>query len=89
MHLSIYVAQLGRPELVIDGRVQISGRATGEGQQRVGPMTAIGSLTPNWYGVDLPIREAGEWVFTLAVEGTPGQGVVDFTVTVREGGGID
>ena len=90
MHLTIYIAQMGVGNPVSDAKVRVSGQGPQGAPQTSGPMLATGSLSgPNWYGVNLPIEEAGEWVFTLTVESSLGEATVDFPVNVRESGVIN
>ena len=90
MHLTIYVAQLGDGNPVSDAKVQVSGQGPQGAPQTAGPMLATGSLRgPKSYGVNLPIEESGEWVFTLTVESSLGEATVEFSVKVRESGSIN
>ena len=90
MHLNIYVARMGGADPVTDARVQVMGQGPGAGSKIVGPMPAPGTLIgPNWYGVNLPIEEAGEWIFTLTVESSLVEATVDFPVTIQKSGGIN
>ena len=86
MHMTIYLSPTDPANSAIDAGIQISGTGPLGNSQTVGPVIAIGSQT-TWYGVDLPIEEAGAWVFTLTVESSQGDATVDFSVKVQEPSG--
>ena len=88
MHLTIYLARADGSDPVSDAKVQVTGRGPQGVLQTVGPAPAIGSLT-TWYSVTLPIEEAGEWMFTLAVESPLDAATVDFPVKVPQPVGIN
>lgn len=90
MHITIHVAQTVGGGTVTDARIQVSGKGPRDDSQAVGPVPASSPPgTPDWYGVNLPIQEAGDWVFTLTVESPLGKETVDFPVKVGKSGGID
>lgn len=90
MHLSINVSELGRATPVTDATVQVSATGLQGNSQALGPAdapAAFGAL--GWYGVTLPIEEAGAWTFTLAVQGAQGEGRAQFVVDVQRSGGVN
>ena len=89
MHLSIYVAQPGSNTPVSNSKLQVSGIGPQGPSQVVGPVWAAAAFgSPGWYGVNLPIDQAGNWVFRLVVQDSPSEAQVEFPVNVRESGGI-
>lgn len=89
MHLSIQVTRLAGIVPVGDAKLQASGTGPGGTSTAVGPLEATAAFgNPGWYGVNLPINEAGTWRFTLAVQGPPGVAQVEFPVFVQPRGGI-
>jgi hypothetical protein len=83
MHLTVYVARTDDSNPVSDAQVQITGQGPKGALQTVGPIPAIGSMT-TLYTVDLPIKETGEWIFTLTVESSLDEATVDFPVKVPQ-----
>lgn len=90
MHMTIYVEPSVGPNPVSETKVQVMAKGPRDAPQTVGPVLATGTLDgPNWYAVNLPIEQAGEWVFTLTVGSSLGEGAVDFPIKVQKSGGVD
>ena len=88
MHMTIFVSALGGGEPVTGAAIQVSGRGPEGASRTVGPIRATGSPSGlDWYGASLPIEESGEWMFTVAVDGSLGEEAVEFPVRVRGSGG--
>lgn len=89
MHLSIYVARRDTSVPMVEATLQVSGTGPQGTPTAVGPAQAAAVFgNPGWYGVNLPIAEAGEWTFTLAVQRPLGEAQVEFPVNVQKAGGI-
>ena len=72
-----------------DAKIRVSGRNLNNPAQGVGPNAATPAFaTPNWYGVNLPIKEAGPWVFALEVDSSLGRVQEHFSVQVQQTNGI-
>ncbi len=90
MHLSIYLVQASSGSLAVDATVQVSGRGPRGESGLVSQTSAAATVVqPNLYGVVLAIEDAGEWVFTLEVDGLLGKATVDFPVDVQPPAGIN
>lgn len=84
MYLAVFVSPRGSSAPVIDATVRLLGRGP---DGAVGPVTTTLSLT-NWYGANIPVDVAGEWDFTISVDGSLGEATVDFPVVVVQPSGF-
>jgi len=90
MYLAIQVIQRGSNIPVGDAALQVSGTGPQGTSTAVDPVAAPAAFgNPGWYGVNLPINEAGTWMFSLVVQDPRGGGQVEFPVNVQQAGGIN
>ena len=85
MHVSVFVAHRGTAAPVLDAEVEVGASKVGGGGTGVGPVAAPRTvLGPNWFEVDLPVEEPGEWTFSVSVVAPASRETVSFPVYVRE-----
>ncbi len=90
MHIVLFLAQADEAEPVQGAEISLWGRFTGEKFQTAGPVEGVPSLDgPNLYTVDIPVNEAGQWVFTVQVSSPAGEGSVEIPLTVTRRGSVN
>tara|TARA_B100001750_G_C15300602_1_gene492086 strand:+ start:285 stop:833 length:549 start_codon:yes stop_codon:yes gene_type:complete len=90
VHISIYLSLKDSGLPAPDASLTISAEQTGGTGISVGPMAASPiDDNLNWFSAHLPIKEAGEWTFTLTIDSPPAKKTIMFPVFVRQSGGVN
>ena len=91
MHFVVFLAQADEVKPVEGAEIALWGRSTGDAEpESVGPVAGVASLEgPNIYTVDVPVSEIGGWLFTVSVQGSLGEEVVDIPLTVARRGSVN
>ncbi len=88
MHVSLRVIEAGSGLAVPGASVTMSGRVLGDGGAALESFEGVDAdlyeEDPVFWDIDLAVERAGDWVFTVEVEGGPGEGAADFSVRVRD-----
>lgn len=88
VHVSLRVVDAATGVAVPDAAVAMSGKVlTDDGkvlESFEGVMATPFLEDPVFWDIDLTVKEEGEWVFSISVEGDEGGGSAEFDVRVRE-----
>ena len=89
VHISIYLSLKDSGLPAADANLTVSAEQNGGTGIPVGPMAASPiDDNLNWFSADLPIKEAGEWTFTLTIDSPPAKETIMFPIFVRQSGGL-
>ncbi len=89
MHFSIYLSLKDTDFPVLGAELTVWAELGGNQPIALGPLAAPRVDTgPNWFAVDFPVDEPGEWTFTLQVDAPLAEETTTFTVFVRDSDGI-
>ena len=89
VHISIYLSlkDSGLPDP--DAVLTVSAEQNRSSGISVGPMAAsLIDENLNWFSADLPIKETGEWTFTLTIDSPLAKETIMFPIFVRQPGGL-
>lgn len=89
IHLSIYLSLKDSDFPVLGANLTVAAEQADGTGIAVGPMAApLTNDNLNWFSVDLPIEEAGEWTFTLIIDAPLAKETITFPIFVRGSGSV-